>query len=255
MWGLASVRKELIRAGILVAAILAARVIRADGLRAEEFFGSTTQVAVAEAAANGRIDALDRLVASGADLNAIGRDGMTAAYWAVIHRSREGLHYLLQHGADPNVIYTHDGTAATSAAAMLEDSWFLQEVLSHRGDINIRNPVNGRTPLFESVYRDRDDNVRLLIAMGANMNTLDSEGGTPLVTAAANQRYQLVYAMLTAGADPTMATTWGAKSGLGGVTMLTVMRHTAVPTGSQYQWREKVSTLLRAKGLDVEHGR
>ena len=169
---------------------------------ASEFFVSTQQASLAEAAAEGRVQSLDQLVKHGADPNAAGRDGMTASYWAVLHRSKAGLQYLLEHGANPNVIFSRDGTSATSIAAKLEDPWFLSEILAHKGDVNIRNPLNGRTPLFEALYSGRNSNARLLIAKGADINVHNYLGSTPLTLAVGNQRFDLAYDMLLAGADP-----------------------------------------------------
>ena len=133
---------------------------------------------------------------------------------------------------------------------MREDPWFLKEVLAHGGDVNVRNPLNEHTPIFDALAVRLDDNVRALIAAGADMNTYDRLGLTPLIEAAANQRYKLVYDMLMAGADPTVGISkWKGK------TLLSVIRHSRVPPGAPpYEWQLKVIDLLRQKGLDVEHG-
>lgn len=154
------------------------------------------------------------------------------------------------HHANPNIIFQRDGTCSTSFAAKLDDPWFLDEVLAHGGNVNIRNPQNGRTPLFEAIASGRKDNARRLIAAGAGMNTLDRLGETPLIMAAVSQKFDLVYDMLLAGADPTTKTSWN------GATILYVVRHsTVLPTAPEYQWKLKVVELLRQRGLDVENGR
>jgi hypothetical protein len=222
----------------------------AGQMKAADFLKGT-QLSLAEAAAEGRTDELERLVSKGADVNSQGVEGMTALYWAMSHLSRKGVSWLLEHGANPNISFTHDGTSATSLAAMQEDPWFLKEVLSHGGDVNFRNSLNERTPIFDALATHRDDNVRALIAVGADMNTYDHLGLTPLVEAAANQRYELVYDMLVAGADPTMT----VPKGRGNKTILSVVRRSQVrPDAPPYQWQLKVIELLKKKGLDVEHG-
>ena len=89
-----------------------------------------------------------------------------------------------------------------------------------------------------------------LIAAGADLNTVDHVVMTPLLEAASIQRYELVYAMLTAGADPTFQPPmWHGK------TLLSVIRQSRIPPGSPtYEWQLKVIELLKQKGLDVEHG-
>jgi hypothetical protein len=225
----------------------------AGQLNATDFFklGAQPQLALAEAAANGRTDELEKLVSKGADVNAQGVDGMTALYWAMAHSSKKGVDWLLTHRANPNVIFTRDGTSATSLAAMQEDSWFLTQVLIHGGDPNIRNPLNEHTPIFDALAAHLDLNVRTLIGVGADMNTYDHLGMTPLTEAAANWRFEVVYDMLTAGADPRMT----VPKGRGSKTLLTVIRHTPVPAGTpQYESKMKVIEFLKQQGLDVEHG-
>lgn len=219
-------------------------------MNANGFFKSDTERAVAEAAADGRTDRLQALVAAGADVNARGVDGMTALHWALLRSSRKGFAWLLEHGADPNVIFTQNGTSATSLAAKQEDDWFLKEVLAHGGNVNIRNPLNGRTPLVEAMASGRNGNVRILISAGADMNTFDHLGMTPLAAAAATQKYELAYEMLQAGADPTTK-----MPRLRGETLLSIIRRSRVLPGTPaYEWQLKVVELLRQKGLDVEHG-
>ena len=222
----------------------------AGQMKAADFLKGT-QLSVAEAAADGRTDELEKLVSKGADVNAQGVDGMTALYWAMAHSSKKGVNWLLTHRANPDVIFTRDGSSATSLAAMQEDPWFLKEVLSHGGDVNFCNPLNEHTPIFDALAAHRDDNVRALIGAGADMNTYDQLGLTPLVEAAANQRYEVVYDMLIAGADPTMT----VPKGRGNKTILSVVRRSQVrPDAPPYQWQFKVIELLKQKGLDVEHG-
>jgi hypothetical protein len=72
---------------------------------------------------------------------------------------------------------------------------------------------------------------------------------TPMFVAAANQRYELVYDMLKAGADPTI------RMGKSGKTILSVIRGSRVPPGAPpYEWQLKVVDVLKQKGFDVEHG-
>lgn len=223
----------------------------AGEMKASDFFKSTTELSLAEAAAAGRTDKLDKLLAGGANVNARGVDGMTAVLWAMSRRSKKGVAWLLEHGADPNVVLTLDGTSAISLAAMQEDSWFLKEVLAHGGNVDLKNPLNGHTPLLDAMAGGLDDNARLLIGAGANMDTFDNLGLTPLIEAALTQRYELVYDMLVAGADPTTKIAhWN------GQTLLSVIRRSRVPPGAPpYAWQLKVIELLKKKGLDVEHGK
>lgn len=219
----------------------------AEQMKARDFFKTEIQMSLAEAAAEGHTDRMEVLVASGADVNARGIDGMTALLWAVLQSSKTGVSWLLAHGADPNVIFTRDGSCATSIAAAQEDPDYLKEVLAHGGNVNIRNPLNDRTPLSNAIIMQRNENARALIAHGADMGVVDHLGITPLIMAAEAQRYELVYDMLLAGADPTQAMPkWK------GMTLLTVIRQSHVPPSTaRYGWQVKVIALLKQKGFDV----
>jgi ankyrin repeat protein len=175
---------------------------------------------------------------------------MTAILWALSRLSKPGVAWLLEHGANPNVIFAHDGSSTMYLAASTEDPWFLKEILEHGGDVNIRNPLNGRTPLAQAIAAGQKQNARALIAAGADMNTFDTTGLPPLIFAAANQKYDLVYDMLVAGADPQISPPkWHGK------TLLSVIRRSTVPPEAPpYQWQLKVIELLKQKGLDVDHG-
>ncbi len=74
---------------------------------------------------------------------------------------------------------------------------------------------------------------------------------TPLIEAAANQKYELVYDMLLqAQILTTKIAHWD------GQTLLSVIRRSRVPPGAPpYQWQLKVVELLKKKGLDVEQGK
>jgi hypothetical protein len=220
----------------------------AKDVSAEKFFNSPAQVSLAKAAAEGRVDEMDALLARGADVNATGVDGMTVLHWALSNHSKRAVSWLLDHGANPNVTFTGDGTCATSLAAKQEDPWFLKQVLSHGGDMNARNPLNGRTPLVEAMASGQNENAQTLISSGADLNTRDSLGLTPLIGAAMNQKYELVYDMLLAGADPMV------KIGSGKTLLWVVRRLRLPPDAPAYQWQLKVIELLKQKGFDVEHG-
>jgi ankyrin repeat protein len=234
---------------LLVALALWSSIERVEAMNAATFFRSSEQLAFATAAAEGRTDELESLVSNGAQVNAQGVDGMTALYWAMAHQSKKGVSWLLDHGADPNVVNARDGTAAISLAAMAPDPWYLKEILAHGGNPNFRNPLNQHTPLMDAIVPVSPENARALIAAGADLNPADARGFTVLFNASSNQRYEMVYDMLKAGADPTI------KMGKRGNTILWSLRHSRAPPGTtQYDWLMKVRDLLRQRGIDVDNG-
>jgi len=53
--------------------------------------------------------------------------------------------------------------------------------------------------------KPRLEQLKLLIAAGANLNTKDRAGFTPMTQMAILLRYDMIYIMLESGADPTIA--------------------------------------------------
>jgi ankyrin repeat protein len=228
---------------------------------ARSFFETGMQEEFAEAVAEGRLERLDTLISRGVSVNSTGKAGMTFAYWAVFNRSRDGLTYLLSHGAEPNGIVdpkgirrvpalpeVFEGTSPISLAAKFEDDWFLRYLAEHGADINLINPVSGRSPLVEALASNRRENVHYLISRGADLNTVDSIGFTPLAIAIGSEKFDIAYALLIAGADPTIPI---ARNGS---TILTLLRHVPIPDPPQSEWRQKTVDLLEQKGLDVTKG-
>jgi ankyrin repeat protein len=245
-------------------AMLGSATSYARSMRASDYFEAQSQIALAEAAAKGNTDEIGQLLAEGVGVNAQGKEGMTALIWAILHQNKEGFQYLLEHGANPNLQMTEstltddgvtDGNSAMSFAAMHEDIWYLTQVLKHGGNPNLVNTVNGLTPIFEDIMRStrsssRLMHVRMLIAAGANLNFQDEEDGdTPVMRAAKLNRYDMAYALLEAGADPKI------KNQSGYTMLRPIQRNNTDPESEQYQWRAKVIDLLKAKGIDVEHGK
>jgi ankyrin repeat protein len=235
----------------------------ARSMKASDYFEAKPQIALAEAAAKGNTDKISQLLAERADVNAQGKEGMTALIWSILHQNKDGFQYLLEHGANPNLQMTEstltddgitDGNSAMSLAAMHEDIWYLSQVLKHGGNPNLVNPIKGVTPIFESIqlydaYHLRLEHVKMLIAAGANLNFQEKNGKTPLFWAAIANRYDIVYLMLKAGADPMIENKWGQ-------TILSEIREDSTdPSHPLYQWRAKVIEFLKAKGVDVEHGK
>ena len=219
----------------------------ANAKNAEEFFKPRDQLALVSAAAAGRTADMEASVKHGAKVNFQGVGGMTALIWALGHESKEGVSWLLEHGADPNLVYAPDGNSSVTIAAMADDPWYLEQILAHGGNANYQNPINKRTPLMNAVVPVKPDNAKALLAAGADPKPTDSRGAPALFNAAANQRYEMVYYMLLAGADPTFSI--GNKNHV----LASVLRDSRAQPGSpQYEWLIKVKDWLKTRGLDVD---
>ena len=146
----------------------------------ETMFPDPAVRALAAAAAKGKLAEVDRLIADGVDVNAQGRSRGTPLFWAMANL--EGFKRLLEHGADPNVIFVL-GTSVVHTAAKFEDPSFLIAALSHGGDPNLVGGFRDQTPLFDACGSGPLA-VATLLDAGADPDVVDDQGYTAAMSAA-----------------------------------------------------------------------
>ena len=212
----------------------------------EYFYQDKRVIALAKAAARGRVDDVEKLVASGVDVNTIGKDGMTPLLWVLKEKNKKGFLCLLKYGADPN-IPTKIGESVMSFSAMIDDSDYLRMVLKYGGDPNLVNPVNkvNPTPIFRAIGQFNRNNVRALIDAGADLNYQDSSGETPLIFSAELNQWDIVYDLLTTGAD------YSIKDNTGYTIVYSIENNNIDTENELYKWRQKVISFLRKRGVTV----
>lgn len=237
----------------------------AKAMKPADYFEPGPQRALAETAGKGDTSTMGNLLSQGAKIDFQGKEGMTALIWALLQQNQKGYEYLLEKGANPNLRMAEstltsdgvtDGNSAVSLAAMHVDPWYLEVTLKHRGDPNIVNPVKGSPVIFQCIMlldhsrpQPRLEQLKLLIAAGANLNARNKSDLTPLMYAASLNRYDMAHLMLVAGADPGQKTKWGTT------VVYEINESRTDPKSPLYQWRTKVIELLKAKGVNVEAGR
>jgi ankyrin repeat protein len=186
------------------------------GWQAEDYFTDPQVVALCHAIEAKDLAEMERLVKAGADVNAQGKGKMTPLMWAFPDNQLPRFKWLLEHGANPNVVVESDfntghrtfaGDSVTHIACATPFPGYFDAVFDHGGDPNLRRTGDaGRdaTPLFTVIFaggRNRAEKVERLIKAGADMNTL-SDGVTPPMQAASwFKQNNLVLIMLNAGAD------------------------------------------------------
>jgi ankyrin repeat protein len=124
-------------------------------------------------------DALELLLAAGADLNYVGEWGNTALYfllrwWDVARetRVRQGLVWLLDHGADPNVPSGKEReTSLQVAAGRGQDPAIIRLLLDHGADVNARRG-DGSTAWLLARRGGFDEVATLLESAGAEIQPL-----------------------------------------------------------------------------------
>lgn len=136
-----------------------------------------------------------------------------------------------------------------SLSASLDDAEYLSLALKYGGDPNLLNPVRLTTPIFDTISLadrrlGRPDTTKLLMlaAAGANLDAGDADGYTPLMWAALENRYDIVSALLEAGADPSIRSRDGDS-----LAELIVTIRTS-PRSEMMKWRDEVVARLKENG-------
>jgi ankyrin repeat protein len=127
------------------------------------------------AAEHYHVDALELLLSAGANLNAVGEWGNTALYfllrWWDIEREprvKQGMLWLLNHGADPNVVCAEERETSLHVAARRGQSVeTVRLLLAHGADVNARRG-DGRTAWLLAHRGGFDEVASLLEASGAS---------------------------------------------------------------------------------------
>lgn len=220
--------------------------------RPAHLFSDPQAIALAIAVERGDTRAIDRLIASGADVNARGRDGVTPLAWSLMVENKTAYRRLLEKDAAPNHPVWGKLPLIHVAAEMADPEW-LQLALEHGGDANIANRFDGipngrQTPIYRAINSRQQRNIELLIAAGADLNYQDDAGDTPLLYGRVQEGYEVAYKLLQAGADFRTKN----KQGWDLACDTIVFRPAASPKDDVWQWREKIIGFLEEHGADFE---
>jgi len=185
-------------------------------MQVSDFFSAPVQRSLAEAVERGNLNQAQEALDQGADVDAIGKNGMTPLFWALAKQNVDGFRFLLEQGANPNAVvdlprhFQDRQAGAMEMAAQLEDPAYLRSLLEHGGDPNtIVNRSWNMPLLYRAIMSRRPENVLLLLEFGADIDHRDNAGQTPLLKAINATMFEIALLLLRQDADPTVANQWG----------------------------------------------
>lgn len=181
-----------------------------------DYFESQAQIDLLKAAERGDTKGISKAVDQGADVDQIGKQGMTPLFWMLAQQSLEAFQLLLEHGADPHVVvelpedFDASQTGAVEMASKLEDPRYLRALLEHGADPNmIVNEETYETPIYLAIMHRRMGNIKVLHEFGASLDHRDATLHTPLMRALSARMFEHALFLLRAGSDPEIPNRWG----------------------------------------------
>jgi len=176
--------------------------------RPEKYFSDSKQLALCHAIERNSLRPIRQIVAEGADIDAVGKEGMTPLHWAIYKQKYEAFSLLLELGAKPDalVIWYEDNVverwaSAMEIAAMLEAPRYLRRLLDAGASADMKITPLGATPLFIAIRNRRLQNVDILLGAGADINFRSNRlDETPLHSAMMDNNFFGALYLIRAGA-------------------------------------------------------
>ncbi len=161
---------------------------------------------IVQAAQRGDLSAIRRTLARDpASLRVKDSKGNSAAHWAILHNKPEIATYIAEHGYPINPENEADFPLIMCCLCNCtpESDWLLEYLVAHGADVNVRYVKEGWTPLGMAVNNGMESKVRILAEAGADLNSKDRTGLTPMEMAKErlarfkNPRYNLPHGELS----------------------------------------------------------
>ena len=150
------------------------------------------------AALNTGTECMKILLQKDADPNARNNEGATALIWAADDPAKVKL--LVAAGADVHAKTRHGSTALLASSLKYGSSAVIAQLLEHGAKVNVADP-DGWTPLMRAAASGDVENMRLMLAHGADPNAPDV-ALSPLTAAAWYGNLDGVRVLLEKGARP-----------------------------------------------------
>jgi uncharacterized protein len=105
-----------------------------------------------------------------------------------------------------------EGTPLLCIAARNDRKSMVAWLLDHGANINVVSSDRGYSPTMDAVWRSNADITRLLVERGANLNYISRDGQSVLVLAVGNGNEEICELLVSHGADPDVSDTMGMSA-------------------------------------------
>lgn len=175
------------------------------------------------ASVNGNAAIIEKLLNAGADANAVSTEGETALMTASRTGNVDAVKVLLAHGADVNARESWHGETALMWAVAQKHAAAARELIARGADVNARSttnkwerqnsaeprekwlPLGGLSVIEFAARQGCVDCIPVLLQAGAEINAVDQDGITPLLSAMINGHYDVANVLIEKGANPDIA--------------------------------------------------
>lgn len=146
-----------------------------------------------------RHSAIKLLLDHGANVNSRDSNGWSALLYASENEPPEALQLLLDHGADPTItVRGHNPLRNAAFRGLVGNLKVLLDTKAYRG------PEASQEALMQATWTGHDAAVQFLIDQGADVNSCDQYGATPLMVAVGSEHLTTAKLLLRRGANPGM---------------------------------------------------
>ena len=206
-----------------------------------------------KAAETNDFDALNKLLASGADINAR-LQSLTPLMCAVAEGANDAVAILLRHGADVN-LQAKDGTTALMFASMHGYGDFVAILLDHSAQIDVQDH-KGWSALHHAVQANLGNIIELLLGRGADIGLKTKNRQTVLDIAIECQHIEAADLLVAQGAkfEDTLAAKSRSAKRIRNWVEETVPLFSAAASGNTRRMEELMDAGV-APDLPGEHGR
>jgi ankyrin repeat protein len=166
---------------------------------------TTVEAPVADAAMRHDVTKLKALLRQGADVNAAQGDGMTALHWAAMNGDAEAVTILVAAGARLEAVTRNGSYSPLHLAARGANLSTVRALLDGGANVNAATSSGGATPLHFAASLGDKAIITALLEKGAPVDAKESAfGQTPIMWAAAYDRVAAVELLAARGANLKM---------------------------------------------------